>query len=152
MRVVDDLLLTEDGWRGLKAELEDLRNERQTKVDACLQIRRDGETASTHELGEVAHLGERIAQIETALARALVIRAADREPNRVGVGSVVDVRWADGDTDELTIVSPVEATGRAGRISYESPVGRALLGRCTGDLVDVSTPGGQSEMEILAVR
>ena len=152
MQVSDDsLLLTEEGAGQLAQELQRLRDEHEAKLGACVALRRDGEDVLAHELNEISLLSQRILQLEATLARALVVGVADREADTVGVGSAVTVRWEDGGEDVFTVVGPLEADLRAGRISYESPVGRALLGSKRGGVVNVATPDGAYELEIVAV-
>ena len=152
MVMSDDLLLTKEGAGQLAKELRRLLDQRETKLGACAALRRDGEDALAHEMSEISLLAQRILQIETTLARALIVGANDHEPDIVGVGSSVTVRWEDGDDDVYTIVGQLEADPSAGRITYESPVGRALLGRKLGDRVEVPAPGGNLGLEIVAVR
>ena len=103
-------------------------------------------TAAKEDQG---HLEGRIAYIQVSLRRAVLI---DEGPStgKVALGSKVTVEDEDG---EMTyqIVGPLEAAPTQGRISNESPVGRALLGHAAGDEVSFETPGGTMRMRILNV-
>jgi transcription elongation factor GreA len=94
----------------------------------------------------------RIAEIQGVLARAQPIDHVDRIPGVVGLGSRVTVRWEEDGEETYTIVEPAEVDSRAGRISYESPVGHALIDRRVGDLVAVETLVGPAWLEVLAIN
>ncbi len=81
------------------------------------------------------------------------IRRETAPPTRdqAGLGSTVLVQNEEG-TERYTLVGPAEADPRFGRLSLESPVGRALLGRRSGEVVEVETPAGRRRLEILAVE
>jgi len=96
-----------------------------------------------------AQLEGKIWKLEQLLARAQVIDTIPTDI--VSLGSVVHLETAEGREYRYTIVGAFEANPSAGRISNESPVGKALLGHKTGDLVIVSTPGGVKEYTILGI-
>jgi transcription elongation factor GreA len=136
MRELYDELLT----------LSDRRESLTTSVDG----QADREAGSNFH-DDLSLLDRRIAEIQAVLARAVPLDEGDRVPGEVAVGSRVTVRWA-GDGDETyTIVDPIEASPRTGRISFESPVGQAVMGRRAGMTVTVMAVGGTSELEIVAV-
>jgi transcription elongation GreA/GreB family factor len=139
--------LTVDGMQQLANELAAFQERRATLAEALATSPDDlGELQ-----GEMAQIDRRIAEIETVLARAQPIDDADRVPGVVGLGSRVTVRWeADGE-ETYTIVEPVEVALSAGRISYESPVGQALMERRAGDGVAVETIAGPAWLEIIVV-
>lgn len=134
--------LTHDGWQRLQDELSALEDQRRSL---------DGDT--TDDLrGDLAALDIRISELQDVLARAIPVTHADREPGTAGVGTRVTVCWDDGEEETYAIVGPPEVEALVGRISYESPVGRALLGRRAGDRIAVSTPNGSTGLEIRAVE
>lgn len=143
MNDIQAVLLTPEGWRQLHDEL------------AHLQERRATASASTeHEDGsltELAALDLRIEELQRVLLRAVPVDRAELMPDMVGVGSSVTVRWGEGDEETYTLVGPPEVSPRTGRISYESPVGRALIGRRTGERITVSTAGGPSHLQVVTV-
>lgn len=154
MKVMGDIMLTEEGWRRLHDELLSLREEqgsRTSEYRTNLEGADPGDAGSRYLESEIAAIERRIVQLEGTLARAVPVGPADRKPGVVGVGSIISVRWEDGDEESYTLVGPLEVDVRVNRISYESPVGRALAGRSAGGWIDVSTPGGQSRLEILNV-
>ena len=139
--------LTADGIQQLTNELAAIRKRRATLTEALATAPDDvGELQ-----GELFLVDRRIAEIQSVLARARPIDLADRIPGVVGLGSRVTVRWEEDGEETYTIVEPAEVASRAGRISYESPVGRALMDRRAGDWVAVETLGGPAWLEVLAV-
>ena len=99
-----------------------------------------------------AFLEGRIREIEKMLELAQVIdEDAAHASKEIRVGSTVTLRSADGKRREYQVVGPAEAAPLEGRISHESPVGRALLGKKRGDKVQVNTPKGVMEMAVVAV-
>lgn len=87
------------------------------------------------------------------IRRAVIIDESQIDVNIVTIGSIVKVYDEDFEEEiEYTIVGSAEADPYEGKISNESPVGKALLGRTTGDIVDVQVPDGVSKFKILAIR
>jgi transcription elongation factor GreA len=96
----------------------------------------------------------RISEVESKLAHAQVINPADIEADgRVVFGSTVEVEDLDsGDRNAYQIVGDDEADIKAGKISVNSPIARALIGKTEGDTAEVQAPGGLRSYEVLAVR
>lgn len=155
MRLAQHVLVTEEGWRRLQVEMALLQVKLGAKMDEYLALAKGVERAEAtfdHLCGEIAVLDRRIAEIREALHTALPVGEGDREPGTVGVGSRVVVRWEADDSEETyTIVGPPEVDVQASRFSYESPIGRALLGRREGDWVEAVTPDGPQRIELLAL-
>ena len=87
------------------------------------------------------------------IRRAVIIDESQIDVNIVTIGSIVKVYDEDFEEEiEYTIVGSAEADPYEGKISNESPVGKALLGRTTGDIVDIQVPDGVSKFKILAIR
>ncbi|MBI4493745.1 MAG: transcription elongation factor GreA [Chloroflexi bacterium] len=148
--------LTGQGKRKLEDELEHLVAVRRPQV--AERIRRAKEFTDTVDNAEYddakneqAFVEGRIQDIERALAHALII---DDHPQAdvVRLGARVTVVDVEGERQVYTIVGSVEADPKQGRISNESPVGRALLGRRVGDSVSVVAPGGSFELAIVALE
>ena len=145
--------ITAKGLEELRAELARLEGEGRRQIAARIQAARElgdlSENAEYHVAKEdQAHLETRIARLAERLRNAVVVDA-DTSTDRVGFGAtvhVVDV--ATGRGAAYTIVGPTEADLRTGRISAQSPVARALIGRAPGDLVKVETPRGQRELRV----
>jgi transcription elongation factor GreA len=88
-------------------------------------------------------LESRIAALEEKLRSATVVDAKDISTDAVGVGTTVTVKPKDGKNEKYTIVGSTEANPAERKLSNESPVGRALLGRSKGDTVEVQLPNGK---------
>ena len=152
--VEDNLLVTAEGYKRLRAELEALRTVRRAAVTEQLREAREDSDPDNPVLfdllEEQAQLEGRISLLETQVAAAQVVRhVAD---GSAGIGSCVRVRHCDsGDVAEYDLVGPIESDAGNGRVSVGAPVGRALLGRVGGDTVVVDTPRGPKQLEILVV-
>lgn len=154
MALTQDMLITARGWEKLTAELRALRLRRQELLIEIDQLRQTGPfdafLGSTRV--DLGLLDRQIAQIEDALARSVPIDEGDSEPGVVGVGSRVEVEWDDGERECYVLVGPPEVDLDAGLISYEAPVGKALLGRRLGDRVEVQTPSGTHVVVVARVE
>jgi transcription elongation factor GreA len=147
--------LTEDGRQRILNQLEFLRTVKRAEVARYLHDAKEGgdinDNAAYEEAKtEYARLEGKIYELEQMLATAKPIQKV--QTDEVTLGSVVRVRCGDGRESCYTIVGAYEANPSAGRISNESPVGKALLGHKVGDLVMVSTPGGVKEYTVLAIE
>ncbi|MEE9285411.1 MAG: transcription elongation factor GreA [Dehalococcoidia bacterium] len=148
--------LTEEGLEKLTAELEHLCNVRRPEVAARIQRAKELEsTANNAEYddakNEQAFVEGRILTLDTVIKNATVVHQ-DHPSTRVRIGSTVRVTEPDGAEQTYTIVGSTEADASHGRISNESPVGKALLGRRVGDQVKVSTPGGSTRLKLVELR
>src|ERR1700677_1632680 len=133
-----DVILTPEGLTNLKSELEQLATIRRREVAARIKEAREfGDISENAEYddakNEQAMLEARIAQLEDRLRSATVINASDLDTEVVRVGSTVHVGDAGGKPALYTIVGSAEAAPAKRRLSNESPVGKALLGRRIGD-------------------
>ena len=143
-----DTVLTPQGLEELKARIEHLRGERRREVaERIKEAREFGDITENSEYddakNEQAMLEARIAQVEERLRSATVIAAEDVKTDVVQVGATVSVKdEASGKTQKFTIVGSPEAKPPE-RLSYESPVGKALLGHKRNDIVDVPLPNGK---------
>ena len=150
------IVLTPEGRQRIQEELEHLRNVKRKEVTERLQTaREEADTWDNPELQEAkneqAFVEGRIRTLEDLLADATESKE-EIEPGTVRVGAHVTVQDDEGERDVFTIVGSAEANPGAGRISNESPVGRALVGHRVGDRVSVSTPAGERGFTILAVE
>ena len=154
----ETVLLTKEGLEKLQEELHELRTSRRAEV--AEQIREAQELGMAQVDGQYedaknqqAFLEGRIQEIEKMLEMAqLIDEKAAQSSKEVRVGSTVSVRTKDGKRQTYRLVGPAEADPSEGRISYESPVGQALLGKKRGDKVRVSVPAGKMELTITTVR
>ncbi len=151
--------VTLNGAERLRAELKRLKSEdRPNIIRAIAEARSHGdlsENAEYHAAREQQSFIEgRINEIEKRLANAEVIDVARLPPaNRVVFGATVDLEdQDDGSRIVYQIVGEDEADIRRGLISVSSPIARALVGKSTGDLIEVEVPAGRRSYEIIAVR
>lgn len=152
------VLLTKKGLKKLEAELQELRTTKRAEV--AEQIRESQELGMAQIDGQYedaknqqAFLEGRILEIEGMLESAEVIdERAARGSKEIRVGSTVSLKTGDGKTSTYQLVGPAEADPTAGRISHESPVGRALIGKKRGDKVQVAAPAGNVEMTVTSVK
>ncbi|MBX6753352.1 transcription elongation factor GreA [Thermorudis peleae] len=145
------VVLTPQGKAQLEQELEHLRTVKlPALVDRLQQLSNEGDISDNSEYEdtkeELVHTEARIREIEHILRRAQIVTAGDRE--RVHLGARVTVVDDEGIEETWVIVSPEEANASQGRISVESPVGSALLGKRVGDTVVVQAPGGETRLTI----
>ena len=150
--------MTTRGAELLREELHRLKTiERPANSSAIAEARAHGdlsENAEYHAARERAGFIEgRISELEAKLANAQVIdpKLLDAE-GRCVFGATVDVQDDGGDTSTWQIVGEDEADIQAGRISFSSPIARALIGKEAGESVEVQTPGGLKRYEIVDVR
>jgi transcription elongation factor GreA len=143
-----DVILTPDGLEKLTEELDVLRNDRRREVaERIKEAREFGDIAENAEYddakNEQAMLEARIAQLEERLSAAQVIDAADLSTDAVAIGSVVHVKdEKTGKSQKYTIVGSAEANPAEHKLSNESPVGKALIGRKRNEVVSVQVPRG----------
>ena len=149
-------VITPEGHQRLTAELDQLKTvSRREVADALRHAREDGgqpgeSTVVADALDHAAALERRIEELSAVLARSQI--AAQPPAGVIGIGQRVRVRLAPGATPmSCQLVGAPECDPAAGRISVESPVGQALVGRRVGDHVEVETPGGDRTIEILDV-
>ncbi len=147
--------ISPEGKAEAEAELEELREEKRPRIVAAIKAAREegdlSENAEYHAAkDEQGHLEARIRMLEDLLANAEVVEAPTGDTAQVG--SRVRFRDADaGEEKEITLVHRLEASMSEGKLSAESPVGRALLGSSVGDTVSFETPSGRKKLDILAV-
>jgi transcription elongation factor GreA len=149
-------LITRQGYERLTAELEQLKTiGRQEVADALREARADGgelgeNSAIAEALDAAATLERRIDELTAVLAACQI--ADPPTPGVVGLGQRVVLRLSPGARPTIyQVVGALEADPSAGRISGDSPVGRAVMGRQAGERVEVETPGGDRTVEILDV-
>ena len=147
--------LTREGYQKLQEELDYLRTiKRQEVAERLHEAMEGGELIEDAEYeaakNEQAFVEGRIQELEILLANARVIQEA-ASPDVVQVGSRVTIQDGESEPEVYTIVGPAEANPRNGRISNESPLGRALMDHRAGDSVRVDAPGGSFVVQILKV-
>ena len=147
--------ISPQGKAEAEAELEELREVKRPRIVAAIKAAREegdlSENAEYHAAkDEQGHLEARIRLLEDMLANAEVIEAP--KGDSAAVGSRIRFRDSDsGNEKEVTLVHRLEASMAEGKLSAESPVGRALMGASVGDQVTFETPNGEKKLEILGV-
>jgi transcription elongation factor GreA len=148
--------LTKDGYQKLQDELDFLRTvKRQEVAERLHEAMEGGELIENAEYeaakNEQAFVEGRIQEVEIILAAAHIIDdvSAHADPTVVQVGDTVTIQEEGGEPEEYTIVGAAEANPREGKISNESPLGKALLNRHPGDVVTVEAPGGSFKVTVL---
>jgi len=157
--VLKDVILTPEGYENLKQELELLRTDKRREIADRIRVAREfGEIAENAEYddakNEQAMLEHKIAQLEERLLHARVIDTNDVDTSVVSVGSVVRLRDVDAkETVEYFIVGSAEANPAERKLSNESPVGRAIIGKKKGETVEVLTPrGSKLKFKIMEIK
>ena len=152
-------LITQEGLEKLRTELTDLTTVKRREVAARIKEAREfGDISENaeydHAKNEQAMLEHRIAQLEERLLAARVIDKKEISKDVVSVGSKVRLRdVAAKETVEYHIVGSAEANPLEQKLSNESPVGRAILGKKKGETVEVSTPKGKAlKYKILEIK
>ncbi|MCC6189578.1 MAG: transcription elongation factor GreA [Anaerolineales bacterium] len=151
--------LTPEGAARLRAELEQLttvkRQELARRLREAIQMGDLSENADYIMAKEdQAFLEGRIQELETVLRNATVVSAdgSDGPADVVGVGCTVTVQEPGEPAEVYVLVGAKEADPRAGRISNESPIGQALIGRRVGDVAKAKTPGGTLVLKVLKIE
>lgn len=148
------MYLTKEGFQKLQEELDYLRTvKRQEVAERLHEAMEGGELIENAEYeaakNEQAFVEGRIQELEIILAAAHIIEGHARDPMLVEVGDTVIIKEEDGEPEEYTIVGAAEANPREGKISNESPLGKALLNHRPGDVVTVEAPGGSFKVKIV---
>ena len=150
--------LTEDGLQKVKEELEYLTTTRRPEVAKMIsEAIKEGDLSENagYDEAKTAHgfLEGRIRELETILKRVQIIKEGEAARNIVSMGRTVIVREDGTDFDETyTIVGSLEADPLNGRISNESPIGKALMGRKVGAKIVANTPGGEITFKIMRIE
>jgi len=156
----DQTLVTKEGLRKLKEELDTLKNVRRKELAERLKEAISyGDLSENSEYQEAkneqAFIEGRILELEQMIKNAKIIaeKKAETKAKDVQIGTTVTVQNASSDDEPViyTIVGSTEADPSDHKISNESPVGKSLLGKRKGDTVDVQTPAGKIRYEVLKV-
>jgi transcription elongation factor GreA len=150
--------LTKEGFQKLQEELEYLRTTKRQEVAARLhEAMEGGELIENAEYeaakNEQAFVEGRIQELEMLLATARIIEENSKDKNgAVQVGSKVTIKEDGYDSETYSIVGAAEANPREGKISNESPIGKAIIGHAAGETVPVETPDGTYKVRIVKVQ
>ncbi|UUZ83562.1 transcription elongation factor GreA [Paenibacillus sp. P26] len=153
----DEVILTQEGLKQIEEELHELKTVKRKELAERLKVaisygdlKENSEYHSAKD--DQAHMETRILVLERMLKRARVVNADSLDLNEVGVGSYVilnDIEFAE--RIEYRIVGPAEANVAENKISYESPLGKGLLGKKVGDIINVNAPMGNLQYELLEI-
>jgi transcription elongation factor GreA len=149
-------LITAEGLESLNAELAELEGEGRREIAERIKTAREWgdlkENSEYHDAkNEQAHLETKIARVREKIASAVVVEQASAAGGVVGFGSTVQVRDEQGAERTWQIVSSHDAAPAEGKLSADSPVAAALLGRARGDSVSVALPKGMRVYTVLSV-
>ncbi len=153
-----EIVLTRDGLKKLEDELDELKTVHRREVNERIrQAKEFGDISENAEYEdakqEQAFVEGRILKLEGMIRNARIIDASDYVADEVHLGATVRVKETSaGMSHEFTIVGSAEADPKNARLSNESPLGRALMGRKQGDTVDVTTPRGQMKYKIESIN
>jgi transcription elongation factor GreA len=146
MASVEKLPMLAEGYERLIGELKALRDERPRIVEAIEEARAHGdlsENAEYHAAKErQGQVEMQIAELEDRVSRAQIVDPTTLSGDRIVFGATVSLRDDDDKPVRYQIVGPYEADARVGRISYNSPLGRALISRRVSDEIEVTVPSG----------
>jgi len=148
--------LTAEGLARITTELAELKGSAREALSArlrsAIQMGDLSENADYHKAKEdQGFLEGRIQELEYLVRNAVIIEKSAKN-DKVAIGSHVTIQEADYPAETYHMVGPKEADPRNGRISHESPIGRALIERAVGDVVDVETPAGKVKFKILKIE
>lgn len=151
-------IMTYEGIKKLEEELEYLKTVKRKEITEKIKVALGyGDLSENSEYDEAkndqAFTEGRIIQLENMLKNAVVVDENEIPKDKVSVGSIVKVMDYEFDEEvEYTIVGSAEADPMNFKISNESPVGSALIGKKVGDVVEVAVPSGLSKFEVLEIR
>lgn len=148
--------LTPEGEAKLRAELEELKGPRREELSqrlrSAIQMGDLSENADYHKAKEdQGFLEGRIKELENILRNAVTIEKAAGQDS-VFIGAHVTIQEGSEEPETYHLVGPTEADPRKGRISHESPIGRALMEKKVGDIAEAETPGGKLKFKILKIE
>ncbi|WP_040952783.1 transcription elongation factor GreA [Gorillibacterium massiliense] len=154
----DDVILTQEGYDKLRAELEELKTTKRRELAERLKVaisygdlKENSEYHSAKE--EQAFMETKIKSLEQMFRVARIVNAENTDASTIQIGSTVTLHDVEFNEDvEYTLVGPAEADVDHNKISYESPLGKELLGRSTGEMVDVEAPSGIIQYKVLNVK
>jgi transcription elongation factor GreA len=150
--------ITQKGYDALKAELDRLRKvERPKNIEAIAEARAHGDLSENAEYDAAKErqgfIASRIAELETKIAEARVVDTTGRTTETAVFGATVLVIEQESQSKrQYTLVGQDEADMKFNRISVQSPVGRALIGKRVGDFVEVTTPTKIIEYEVVEIK
>ena len=155
MANAEKIMVTAEGYLDLENELNELKNVRRPQIiQAIKEARALGDLSENADYDaardEQAQVESRIKELEYKLEHSEIIE--NKKKNHVALGSTVVIKYEDGEEDEYMIVGSLEADPFNNRISNESPIGVAVMGKKQGDVVSVASPNGSYEVTIKEIK
>jgi transcription elongation factor GreA len=152
-----ELVLTREGLTKLEEELDELKTVHRREVNERIrQAKEFGDISENAEYEdakqEQAFVEGRILKVEAMIRNARIIDESDYSNDEVHLGALVKVKDSKGATLEFTIVGSTEADPANHRLSNESPLGAALIGHKKGEVIEITTPRGQSTFKIESIN
>ena len=153
-----EVILTQEGFDKLEEELNYLKTEKRTEIAERIKVARGfGDLSENSEYDEAknaqAENEQQIAELEAKIRNAKVIDSKEIDTKTVQIGNTVKLYDEEFEEEiEYTIVGSTEVNLAENKISNESPIGKALLGRKKGEVVDVDAPDGIIKFKILAIK
>ena len=152
-----EILLTEEGYKKMEAELEQLKTETRSEIAERIKVALGfGDLSENSEYDEAKNAQaaneDKIAELEAKLRFAKIIDDSEIDTKKVQIGNTVKVLDMEFDEEvEYTIVGTTEADITQNKISNESPIGSALLGAKKNEIVEVQVPAGISKYKVLSI-
>jgi transcription elongation factor GreA len=156
--LVNEIVLTPDGYEKLKREIEYLSGEKRREIAERIRIAREfGDISENAEYDDAKHeqalLEHKISTLNERLRHARVLDASEVKSDVVSIGTRVQLEdVAAGETIEYHIVGSAEANPAENKLSNESPVGKAIIGRKQGETVEVAAPRGSFKYKIIGIK
>lgn len=155
MSSTKEIYITEEGLSEITKELDFLKLERRPEIIAALKDARAlGDLSENAEYDAArttqAEVEGKIAELESMVSNAIVIKEIDK--NKVSIGVKVKIRYVeDNEEDIYTIVGSMEVDPFNNKVSNESPIAKAIIGKNVGDIVTVDSPNGKYDVEIIEI-
>lgn len=155
--MAEDVHITPEGLEAVRKEHDELTRVWRPQIAAKIKAARElGDLSENFEYhaakNEQGMKEARINELDVIIKNHVLIEGAHKVPGQVGMGSTVRFREDGEDEEEYRIVGPAEADPKSGRVSYESALGKAMLGHGVGDEVEVSTPNGTYRVRIVGIE
>ena len=150
-----EFIVTQEGYDELKNELRDLKLNKRPKITLALkEARAQGDLSENADYdaacNDKAQLEDRIKELEFVISNAKIIQ--NKNDGCVSVGKTVSISYVDDDeTEQYKIVGSLEADPFNNKISNESPIGAALVGKKVGDIISVESPNGSYKVKITSI-
>lgn len=155
MKKEEKFILTAQGFLAMEEELNNLKNVRRPEIIKALQeARAMGDLSENADYdaarNEQAQIEAKIKELEYKIEHSEIVDSS-KEKDVVSIGSIIKIKYDDGEEDEYSIVGSVEADPFNNKISDESPIGKAVIGHKAGEMCDVESPNGSYQVELLSV-